>query len=74
MFALQASAVRVLKARKKINVNELIHEVIADIEKRLTLKNEMGLAKQIKQTIEGLIEKDYAERIEGQRNMLQYVA
>ncbi|TIB15518.1 hypothetical protein E3P92_01649 [Wallemia ichthyophaga] len=74
VFALQASAVRVLKARKKINVNELIHEVIADIEKRLTLKNEMGLAKQIKQTIEGLIEKDYAERIEGQRNMLHVMS
>ncbi|TIA91758.1 hypothetical protein E3P99_00919 [Wallemia hederae] len=72
VFALQASAVRVLKARKKINVNELIHEVIADIEKRLTLSNETGLTKQIKQTIEGLIEKDYAERIEGQRNMLQF--
>ncbi|TIC15824.1 hypothetical protein E3Q08_03104 [Wallemia mellicola] len=74
VFALQASAVRILKAKKRINVNELIHEVIGDIAKRMTLENETGLTRQIKQTIEGLIEKDYAERVEGNRNMLEYVA
>ena len=71
---MQASAVRILKAKKRINVNELIHEVIGDIAKRMTLENETGLTRQIKQTIEGLIEKDYAERVEGNRNMLEYVA
>lgn len=55
-------------------MNELIHEVISDVGKRLTLENENGLTRQIKQTIESLIEKDYAERVEGQRNLLQYVA
>lgn len=55
-------------------MNELIHEVIGDIAKRMTLENETGLTRQIKQTIEGLIEKDYAERVEGNRNMLEYVA
>ncbi|SNX86614.1 related to cullin 4A [Melanopsichium pennsylvanicum] len=66
---LQAAAVRVLKAKKTIKHSELINEVVDQIKSRFTVD-----VAEIKKVFEILIEKEYMERVEGQRGMYRYLA
>ncbi|EPQ27340.1 uncharacterized protein PFL1_05262 [Pseudozyma flocculosa PF-1] len=66
---LQAAAVRVLKARKTIKHSELITEVVDQIKSRFAID-----VSEIKKTFEILIDKEYMERVEGERGMYRYLA
>ncbi len=66
---LQAAAVRVLKARKTIKHSELITEVVDQIKSRFSVD-----VAEIKKVFEILIEKEYMERVEGQRGVYRYLA
>lgn len=68
-LVLQAAAVRVLKARKKLTHAELLQEVVDAIKSRFQVD-----VAEIKKTFEKLIEKEYMERVEGQRGVYQYLA
>ena len=66
---LQAAAVRVLKAKKTIKHSELITEVVDQIKSRFTVD-----VAEIKKVFEILIEKEYMERVEGERGVYRYLA
>ncbi|TKY88216.1 hypothetical protein EX895_002926 [Sporisorium graminicola] len=66
---LQAAAVRVLKAKKTIKHSELITEVVDQIKSRFTID-----VAEIKKVFEILIEKEYMERVEGERGTYRYLA
>ena len=66
---LQAATVRVLKAKKTIKHSELITEVVDQIKSRFTVD-----VAEIKKVFEILIEKEYMERVEGQRGTYRYLA
>lgn len=66
---LQAAVVRIMKARKTIKHNNLIHEVISQARSRFTPSISM-----IKKSIETLIEKTYLERVSGTTDEYSYIA
>ncbi len=66
---LQAAAVRVLKARKTIKHSELITQVVDQIKSRFAVD-----VAEIKKVFEILIDKEYMERVEGQRGTYRYLA
>ncbi|UZJ54306.1 hypothetical protein CBS101457_003626 [Exobasidium rhododendri] len=68
-LVLQASAVRILKAKKTIKHAELLQEIVKQIASRFTVD-----VNEIKKTFEILIDKEYMERVEGQRGMYRYLA
>lgn len=68
-LVLQAAAVRVLKAKKKIKHTDLINEVVDAIKSRFQLD-----VAEIKKTFEILIYKEYMERVDGERGVYQYLA
>lgn len=68
-LVLQATAVRILKAKKTIKHAELLQEIVQQIASRFTVD-----VAEIKKTFEILIDKEYMERVEGQRGMYQYLA
>jgi cullin 1 len=68
-YVIQATIVRIMKARKTMKVQNLIQEVIGQISQRFTPK-----IPDIKKAIDTLLEKDYIERAEGQRDVFNYVA
>ncbi|CAO1635500.1 unnamed protein product [Parajaminaea phylloscopi] len=68
-LVLQAAAVRILKARKQLKHSELLQEVVDSIKGRFQV--DVG---EIKKTFEILIEKEYMERVEGERGVYRYVA
>lgn len=68
-LVLQATAVRILKAKKTIKHAELLQEIVQAIASRFTV--DVG---EIKKTFEILIDKEYMERVEGQRGMYRYLA
>ncbi|KAL7280169.1 hypothetical protein ACG7TL_006588 [Trametes sanguinea] len=68
-YVIQASIVRIMKARKTMKNQALIQEVITQISQRFTPK-----IPDIKKAIDHLLEKEYIERVEGTRDTFAYVA
>lgn len=66
---LQATVVRIMKARKTLKHAQLVQEVVAQVGSRFHPD-----VSQVKKAIESLIEKEYLERKEGEREVLQYLA
>jgi cullin 4 len=66
-FAIQAAVVRIMKARKELQHNQLISEVLSQL--RFPIKSVA-----IKKEIETLIERDYLKRKEDDQNLYSYVA
>ncbi|KAI0042482.1 Cullin-domain-containing protein [Auriscalpium vulgare] len=68
-YVIQATIVRIMKARKTMKNQPLIQEVISQISQRFTPK-----IPDIKKAIETLLEKEYIERVTDARDTFAYVA
>ncbi|EAU82739.1 ubiquitin-protein ligase [Coprinopsis cinerea okayama7 len=68
-YVIQATIVRIMKARKTMKNQALIQEVISQITQRFAPK-----IPDIKKAIETLLEKEYIERVEGSKDTFAYVA
>ena len=66
---LEAAIVRIMKTRKTLDHNSLIAEVMKQVSPRFTPS--LG---DIKKRIEGLLERDYLERDEDQKQTYHYLA
>jgi len=67
LYFIDAAVVRIMKARKAIDHRGLIGEVMAQLKFPAT-------AADIKKRIESLIEREYMERVEGDRSKYKYLA
>lgn len=67
-FLIQATIVRIMKSRKTMKHGALVNEVVSISSQRFTPNISM-----IKKQIETLVEKEYLERQEGQRDTYNYV-
>ncbi|KAF8204573.1 Cullin [Pholiota molesta] len=68
-YVIQATIVRIMKARKTMKNQALIQEVISQISQRFAPK-----IPDIKKAIETLLEKEYMERVEGSKDQFAYIA
>jgi len=66
---LEAAIVRIMKARKLLNHNDLIAEVSRQLSARFVPDPQS-----VKKRIESLIEREYLERDEKDRKLYQYLA
>ena len=67
LYFIDAAVVRIMKARKTIEHRGLIGEVMAQLKFPVT-------AADIKKRVESLIEREYMERVEGDRSKYKYLA
>ena len=67
-YVIQATIVRIMKARKTMRNQPLIQEVISQSSQRFTPK-----VRDIKKAIDSLLEKEYIERVDGTRDTFAYV-
>ena len=67
LYFIDAAVVRIMKARKTIDHRGLIGEVMAQLKFPVT-------AADIKKRVESLIEREYMERVEGDRSKYKYLA
>ncbi|KAF7291605.1 CULLIN-2 domain-containing protein [Mycena chlorophos] len=68
-YVLQATIVRIMKARKTMKNQPLIQEVISQVTQRFSPK-----IPDIKKAIDHLLETEYIERVDGTRDTFAYVA
>ena len=68
-YTIQATIVRIMKARKTLKNQVLIEEVISLISQRFTPK-----IQDIKKAIDTLLEREYIVRAEGQGDTFNYLA
>jgi cullin 1 len=68
-YVIQATIVRIMKARKTMKNQPLIQEVISQISQRFAPK-----IPDIKKAIDTLLEKEYIERVDNTRDTFAYVA
>jgi cullin 3 len=68
-YEIEASIVRVMKARKKLQINQLITEVTEQLSRRFPPN-----PTQIKARIETLIEREYLKRDDADQRVFHYVA
>ncbi|CAE6458207.1 unnamed protein product [Rhizoctonia solani] len=68
-YVIQATVVRVMKARQRMRNQPLIQEVMSQISARFVPRSA-----DIKKAIDKLLEKEYIERVDGERDLFNYVA
>ncbi|KAJ1977028.1 ubiquitin ligase (cullin) of SCF [Dimargaris xerosporica] len=66
---IQAAIVRIMKTRRTMDHVQLMNEVIAQLQARFKPS-----VPDIKKAIDAVVDRDYIERIEGQKNMYKYLA
>jgi cullin-4 len=66
---LEATVVRIMKARKRMTLQLLVDAIVTDVSKRFPPD-----VKEIKKRVESLIEREYLQRDEEDRNKLKYLA
>ncbi|KAF0508479.1 Cullin-domain-containing protein [Gigaspora margarita] len=69
LFTIQKTIIRIIQCRKTMNRNDIVNEVINNC-----IKDFKPKILDIKKCIDILLEKDYLERVEGSKDMFQYLA